>query len=57
MIDSQHEIDFWDKMFEDLRENTFKRVDNFYLKIYIPEEISQTNKDTLDNLLTGLNQL
>lgn len=57
LIDSQPEDDFWDKMVVDLRDKTSKRVDNFYLKIFIPKEISRTDEHTLNNLLTGLNQL
>ena len=57
LINSQPEDDYWNEMIVDLKDNNCKRVDDFYLKIYIPEDISRTDEDTLNNLLIGLNQL
>ena len=57
LIDSQPEGDYWDKTVVYLKENTCKRVDDFYLKIENPKEISRTTNGTLYDLLHGLNQL
>lgn len=57
LIDSSPEADYWDEMVIDLKEKISKHVDDLYLKVYIPKDIIRTDKDTLNNLLTGLKQL
>lgn len=57
LIDPEPEYDYWEKMTVYLGKNTCESVDDLYLKVYIPEDILQTNEDTLNGLLTGLNQL
>lgn len=57
LIDSIPEADYWDEMVIELKEKISKHVDDLYLKVYIPKNIIRTDKDTLNNLLTGLKQL
>lgn len=54
LIDVQPEEKFWASVFSNLKEGSLPNDNDFYLKIYIPENILQTDVNTLNNMIEGL---